>query len=125
VGVRLPVNVGPAAWYAKLKDLAGSAIVKPAGFALPAWVCDKNTLLVRSFLKSIRSQGGDPRFVYKTGTADLNLVAPVWGCPAIVYGPGDSALDHTPQEHILLEEYAKAVRVLHLVLCGLVEGTRI
>jgi LysW-gamma-L-lysine carboxypeptidase len=57
-----------------------------------------------------------PRFVYKTGTADLNIVAPAWKCPAVVYGPGDSALDHTPNEHIRLEDYRKAVDVLSATL---------
>ena len=75
---------------------------------------------MRAFLGGIRSQGGQPRFVYKTGTADLNIVAPVWGCPTVVYGPGDSALDHTPGEHILLDEYNKGVGVLANVLKTLV-----
>jgi LysW-gamma-L-lysine carboxypeptidase len=30
----------------------------------------------------------------------------------VVYGPGDSSLDHTPNEHIDLDDYAKAVNVL-------------
>lgn len=116
VGVRLPVDVSPAAWYAELNEIAGNALVEPVGFAVPAWGCEKNTKLVRSFLSGIRSQGGEPRFVYKTGTADLNIVAPVWDCPTVVYGPGDSALDHTPNEHIALEDYARAVNVLHSML---------
>jgi LysW-gamma-L-lysine carboxypeptidase len=86
------------------------------GFAVPAWACEKNTPLVRVFLSGIRSQGGEPRFVYKTGTSDLNIVAPAWKCPALVYGPGDSALDHTPNEHIVLEDYSRAVKVLCSVL---------
>jgi LysW-gamma-L-lysine carboxypeptidase len=40
----------------------------------------------------------------------------VWKCPAVVYGPGDSALDHTPNEHINLEDYRKAVDVLSAAL---------
>ena len=112
VGVRLPVEVSPEDWYAKLNEVAVGAVIEPTGFAIPAWGCEKNTQLVRSFLSGIRSQGGEPRFVYKTGTADLNIVAPVWKCPAVVYGPGDSALDHTPNEHINLEDYQKAVSVL-------------
>jgi len=112
VGVRLPVEVSPESWYAKLNEVASGAIVEPVGFALPAWGCEKNTPLVRAFLSGIRSQGGEPRFVYKTGTADLNVVAPVWKCPAIIYKPNNSALDHTPNEHISLDEYAKAVTVL-------------
>ncbi len=112
VGMRLPVEVSPEDWYVKLNEIANGEVVEPNGFAIPAWGCEKNTPLVRAFLSGIRSQGGEPRFVYKTGTADLNIVAPVWKCPAVVYGPGDSALDHTPNEHISLDEYAKAVIVL-------------
>ena len=82
-------------------------------------VQEKHTQLVRAFLSGIRSQGGEPRFVNKTGTADLNVVAPVWKCPAVVYGPGDSVLDHTPNEHINLDEYQKAVDVLSAALVKL------
>jgi LysW-gamma-L-lysine carboxypeptidase len=121
VGVRLPVEISPEAWYEILnKTLKVSetfrVLIEPTGFAIPAWGCEKNTPLVRSFLSGIRSQGGEPRFVYKTGTADLNIVAPIWKCPAVVYGPGDSALDHTPNEHINLEDYKKAVNVLSAAL---------
>jgi LysW-gamma-L-lysine carboxypeptidase len=120
-GVRLPLDVSPVSWYEKLGEIANHANVEPVGSAVPAWTCEKNTPLVRAFLSGIRSQGGEPRFVYKTGTADLNIVAPVWKCPALVYGPGDSNLDHTPDEHISLEEYMRAVSVLKEALKGLVE----
>ena len=112
IGVRLPVEVSPEDWYMKLEELIGDCHLERVGFPVPAWKCEKNSQLVRSFLSGIRSQGGEPRFVYKTGTADLNIVAPVWKCPTVVYGPGDSALDHTPNEHINLDDYGKAVDVL-------------
>jgi LysW-gamma-L-lysine carboxypeptidase len=54
--------------------------------------------------------------VVKTGTSDMNIVAPVWNCPILAYGPGDSSLDHTPDEHILLSEYGLGVQVLADVL---------
>ncbi|MEI2721934.1 MAG: [LysW]-lysine hydrolase [Gemmatimonadales bacterium] len=126
VGVRLPVEVSPEDWYQILNETLKVSetfrvLIEPVGFAIPAWGCEKNTQLVRSFLSGIRSQGGEPRFVYKTGTADLNIVAPVWKCPAVVYGPGDSALDHTPDEHISLEDYSRAVQVLSSALSRLTE----
>lgn len=116
IGVRLPVEVSPEDWYVKLEEIVSGEHVDRVGFPVPAWKCEKNSQLVRSFLSGIRSQGGEPRFVYKTGTADLNIVAPVWQCPAVVYGPGDSALDHTPNEHINLDDYRKAVDVLSAAL---------
>ncbi len=112
IGVRLPPEMSPDDWYDKLSGLVGEAQMERVGFAVGAWAGGKNTRLVRAFLSGIRSQGGEPRFVYKTGTADVNIVAPAWGCPALVYGPGDSSLDHTPDEHIQLDEYGKSVQVL-------------
>ena len=123
VGVRLPGDVSPDAWYRQLDEIAGGAMIEPTGFAVPAWGCEKNTKLVRAFLSGIRSQGGEPRFVYKTGTSDLNIVAPLWKCPMLVYGPGDSNLDHTPDEHISLEDYIKSVLVLRKALEGLVNNS--
>ena len=137
VGVRLPVEVTPEDWYGKLDEISDSHFtplrsaagvlrksdchltVERIGFAVAAWACEKNTKLVRSFLSGIRSNGGAPRFVYKTGTADLNIVAPAWKCPAVVYGPGDSSLDHTPNEYMEWEDYRKAVDVVNAVLVTL------
>ncbi|HZD57515.1 MAG TPA: M20/M25/M40 family metallo-hydrolase, partial [Anaerolineales bacterium] len=82
------------------------------GYPIHAYQGEKNTPLVRAFLAAIRERGGRPRFLLKSGTADLNIVAPAWGCPAVAYGPGDSSLDHTPEEHISLSEYGRAVEVL-------------
>jgi [amino group carrier protein]-lysine/ornithine hydrolase len=72
----------------------------------------KNTPVVRAFLSGIREAGGTPRFKMKTGTSDMNILAPVWGCTALAYGPGDSKLDHTPDEAIDLDEFARGVAVL-------------
>jgi LysW-gamma-L-lysine carboxypeptidase len=74
---------------------------------------------VRAFLAGIRAAGGQPGFNLKTGTSDMNFVAPLWDCPVLAYGPGDSALDHTPDEHLPLEEYRRAVEVLHTALIRL------
>jgi LysW-gamma-L-lysine carboxypeptidase len=120
IGARLPMAISPEDWYRKVREIAGDSVVEPVGFAVPAWACDKNTPLVRAFLSGIRSQGGEPRFVYKTGTADLNIVAPLWNSPVLAYGPGDSNLDHTPGEHISIEEYGKSVLVLREALERLV-----
>jgi len=89
----------------------------------PPWRCDRNSVLVRSFLAAIREIAPDarPAFVSKTGTSDMNVAGPAWGCPILAYGPGDSDLDHTPNEHIHLEEYWRAVLVLEQALHNLPE----
>jgi LysW-gamma-L-lysine carboxypeptidase len=83
----------------------------------PAFRASRSNALVRSFLSAIRERGGEPSFVLKTGTSDMNVVGPHWTDTAIVaYGPGDSALDHTPAERIDLDEYHRAISVLTDVL---------
>lgn len=42
----------------------------------------------------------------------MNIVGPVWDCPIVVYGPGDSSLDHTPNEHIETDEFHRGIDVL-------------
>jgi len=77
---------------------------------------EKSNELVAGFLRAIRAERGTPRFKVKTGTSDMNVVGPVWRCPMLAYGPGDSHLDHTPNEHIDIDEYLRGIRVLTRVL---------
>lgn len=116
LGARLPVGFPPEDLQNWLIPLAQNSEIFLHPFPIPAWRGDKNNFLVRTFLKSIRTFGGDPQFVYKTGTADVNLVAPAWKCPCLVYGPGDSAFDHTPDEHIDLDEYNRSIAIVQEVL---------
>ena len=85
----------------------------------PTWRGDSKNALVRSFLAAIRAQAepdAKAAFLLKTGTSDMNVVGPTWRCPILAYGPGDSRLDHTPDEHVVLDEYWRAVLVLERAL---------
>ncbi len=73
------------------------------------------TPIARAFRVAIRETGGDPRLLRKTGTADMNIYAGAWDCPMATYGPGDSDLDHAPNERLELEELDRAVVVLEAV----------
>ena len=70
------------------------------------------TDVARAFRVAIREQGLDPRLVRKTGTADMNIYAGEWDCPMVTYGPGDSDLDHAPDERLPLRDLDRAVAVL-------------
>lgn len=118
LGVRFPPDLPPEAWYAGLKEIANGAEILPLGHATAAYRGQKNSPLTRAFLNAIRATGGTPSFVFKSGTADLNIVGPRWNCPAVGYGPGDSALDHTPEECILLDEFAASTGVLEYLLAS-------
>lgn len=115
IGLRLPPGIDPHTLEAELQPQSPGAAVAARGHER-AYVAEKDTTLSRLLRGAIRAQGGKPRFVYKTGTADMNVVGPVWNCPIAAYGPGDSALDHTPDEHIDLDEYLRAINVLTYAL---------
>ena len=105
----------------KLKDQLQKRIAAPAKLelirgAVEAYRASKNTKLVRAALAAIRAEDGTPSFVVKTGTSDMNIVAPKWQCPSIAYGPGDSNLDHTPNEHISQLEYQRSIAVLRTLM---------
>lgn len=114
IGLRLPPGVSPESLARQLPPANGATLT--ARGAEFAYTGDRNSEISRLFRRAIRATGGVPRFLYKTGTSDMNVVGPRWNCPILAYGPGDSALDHTPDEHINLDEYLRSIKVLSAVL---------
>lgn len=112
---RLPPDLSPDDVETQLRNRVNGTTLRFYGRE-KAYVAAKNTHLTRAMLRAIRSHEGQPSFVFKTGTSDMNVVGPVWSCPIIAYGPGDSRLDHTPEEHIDLDEFQRAVAILKLAL---------
>ncbi|HEX6291221.1 MAG TPA: [LysW]-lysine hydrolase, partial [Herpetosiphonaceae bacterium] len=82
----------------------------------PAVLMSRNEPTARILTRSIRSHGGQPKFKMKTGTSDMNTAYKQWRVPMAAYGPGDSSLDHTAEEHIDLDEYYRAIEVLRHAL---------
>jgi LysW-gamma-L-lysine carboxypeptidase len=111
INLRLPPDLDVAALRRQMQSwCTGAELTFP--YDEPPFVEKKNTPPVRALLRAIRRQGGQPRFKLKTGTSDMNVVGTAWSCPVVAYGPGDSALDHTPDEHIEITEFLKAIDVL-------------
>jgi len=121
IGIRLPPDVDPDTLAVALAHAGVGGKLQFRG-GCPAYRGDKNNPLVRAMLKGVRAAGGTPGFLLKTGTSDMNVVGPAWRCPILAYGPGDSSLDHTPEEHIEVAEYLRAIDVLELALQQLTSG---
>jgi len=115
VSFRLPLGVDLEALHAEVENVRGRAEIGQLNYE-PPFRAPKNNALTAALLSAIRAEGGEPAFVIKTGTSDMNVVGPHWQRPIVAYGPGDSSLDHTPQEHIDLDEYLRSIRVLARVL---------
>lgn len=127
IGYRLPPALGPKAVKKMVTEHTGTARCTFLG-AETAYRSEKDTPLTRTFRIAIRQHQGEPRFKLKTGTSDMNVVAPFWAVPMLAYGPGDSALDHTPAENLPLADYEKAVTVLATaltLLAGLYKPDRV
>lgn len=120
IGFRLPPNFETEAFSQLLTEWAGEGEVEieMSGIEV-AFQSNRTTPLARAFIRAIRATGYQPTFKNKTGTSDMNVVGPTWGQNIVAYGPGDSRLDHTPQEHIRLDEYLHAIQVLQNVLQNL------
>ena len=119
IKTRLPEEITPKIWVEEWLGKFQDVQVSICNEGIQAYKADKHSALARVFLGAIRSVGGTPGFVNKSGTSDMNIVMPVWNCPVLAYGPGDSILDHTPDEHINIQEYRLAVKVLKTVLVRL------
>lgn len=121
IGLRLPLGLDIDALEAALTHAwAGPAQITLHGREEP-FRAEKRNELTSAFLAAVRAEGGRAAFVTKTGTSDMNVIGPRWGCPIVAYGPGDSAYDHTPEEQISLDEYLRAIRVLTGALQRLAE----
>lgn len=78
---------------------------------------DEDSLLVKCFLESIKEiSGKDGRLLRKTGTADVNDFVRKFKISSVVYGPGNSRLDHTPIENVSVSEYLDSIKIIANVL---------
>ncbi|MDI9643901.1 MAG: M20/M25/M40 family metallo-hydrolase [Candidatus Verstraetearchaeota archaeon] len=76
--------------------------------------------LVKAFLESIRDVGGrEGKLLRKSGTSDVNDFVRITGTHSVVYGPGNSKLDHTPMENVSIEEFYDSIEIIKSVMLRL------
>ena len=87
-----------------------------------AFEVDKGSHLVKAVSSSIRKVLNKPAtLLRKTGTGDMNILGQAMKAPIVTYGPGDSHLDHTTDEHIVISEYLTSIQVYKKALLTLFE----
>ncbi|MFC4909654.1 M20/M25/M40 family metallo-hydrolase [Actinomadura gamaensis] len=111
IDCRIPVGFDVTAFAARLDACANGGEVTIVRH-VPAVRSPRSDPVVRAVSAAIRREGGEPRPTLKTGTSDMNTVAPHWTMPMAAYGPGDGSLDHGDDEHIEIAEYLRGVAVL-------------
>ncbi|MEV0988600.1 M20/M25/M40 family metallo-hydrolase [Streptomyces sp. NPDC049949] len=121
VSCRVPVHFDAAAFRAALDELAGGRRITVVEH-VEAVRSSRTDPVVKALSAAIRESGARPAAKLKLGTADWNVVGPVWGVPTAAYGPGDSRYCHTEDEHIALPEYLTAIDVLTAALPRLAQS---
>ena len=112
IDIRLPVGADINEYKRFITEISDRHNVKvEVVSAMPAYLVDKNNPIARSLRLAVRNEGLSPRVIAKGGSADFNLAAD-WHCPIAAYGPGDSRLDHTIDEHIDLWSYMTSISIL-------------
>jgi len=110
--IRVPPKVGAD----EVKSVVEARVPEDAGFtwldSIPPVMQNPRNPVAAALRAAIRGQGGEPGHLRKTGTSDMNIYAGEWDCPMATYGPGDSSLDHAPDERIDLAEFDRATAVL-------------
>jgi LysW-gamma-L-lysine carboxypeptidase len=83
---------------------------------------DSRSPIVRALSWSIRKVRHKPAtLLRKTGTGDMNVLSGAMKIPILTYGPGNSHLDHTANEHIDIQEYLDSIQILQETILRLIE----
>ncbi len=113
--MEVQLRVPPSRPVDEIHELAEAELTTGSvhwGEPMPPVMESPRTDLARAFRVAIRREGGDVRLLRKTGTSDMNLFAAAWDCPMVTYGPGNSELDHAPDERLPLSDLDHAIAVL-------------
>jgi len=128
--VRVPIQFTTAQVYDKMIKIIGNYqntnpqvdINVTIQDTVEPFEASKASPLVHALSLSVRKVIGKPAtLLRKTGTGDMNLLGKAMNLPIVTYGPGDSHLDHTLDEHIKIEEYLNAITVYKETILKLAE----
>ena len=118
--VRVPIQFSTVQVFGQLEKVitkyqAGNLKVSVKATVLDTvepFEVNKASPLVHVLSASVRKVLNKPAtLLHKTGTGDMNILGKAMNLPIVTYGPGDSKLDHTLEEHIVISEYLASIQV--------------
>jgi LysW-gamma-L-lysine carboxypeptidase len=130
--VRVPIQFTTAQVYDKMVKIIGNYqnanpkvdIDMSILDAVEPFEANKASPLVHALSVSVRKvTGKTATLLRKTGTGDMNLLGNVMRLPIVTYGPGDSHLDHTLDEHIKIDDYLNGIKVYKETILKLADST--
>jgi LysW-gamma-L-lysine carboxypeptidase len=118
--VRVPIQFTTVQVYDKMSRIIANYQAANPKVSIKATVMDtvepfeanKASPLVHAISASVRKVLNKPaKLLRKTGTGDMNILGKAMNLPIVTYGPGESYLDHTVDEHIDVKDYLEAIQV--------------
>lgn len=114
--IRLPLNRDPEEVARHIKKICSAHGVSAEILdSVKAYRVSPSDPVVGALRNAIMKTGTAPRLLKRSGSADFNIAA-AWNCPMAVYGPGDSLLEHTGDEKILIDEYLASIDILKFAI---------
>jgi LysW-gamma-L-lysine carboxypeptidase len=130
IDVRVPIQFSTFQIFEQIEKIIAKYQAANPKVSVKATVLDtvepfevnKASPLVHVFSSSVRKVLNKPAtLLHKTGTGDMNILGKAMNLPIVTYGPGNSRLDHTLDEHIDVAEYLKSIQVYKETLLKLCE----
>ncbi len=128
--VRVPIQFSTSQVFEQIQKIITKYQAANPKVSVKATVLDtvepfevnKASPLVHVLSSSVRKVLNKPAtLLHKTGTGDMNILGKAMNLPIVTYGPGDSHLDHTLNEHIETKEYLDAIFVYKETILKLAE----
>jgi LysW-gamma-L-lysine carboxypeptidase len=130
IDVRVPIQFSTSQVFEQIEKIIGRyqaanpkvSVVASVTDTVEPFEVNKASPLVHVLSSSIRKILNKPAtLLRKTGTGDMNILGHAMNLPIVTYGPGDGRLDHTLEEHIVVEEYITSISVYKETLLRLSE----
>lgn len=112
VSCRVPPGFEADAFSHRLREIAGDQGHIEILEWVPAVRVSQRNAAARALQESMRACGLDGLTKVKLGTSDMNLAVSHWGVPTVAYGPGDSHLCHSADEHVDIRGFMVSIDVL-------------
>ncbi len=130
IDVRVPIQFSTSKVFEQINKIITRYKTANQNVSVRATVLDtvepfevnKASPLVHVLASSVRKVLNKPAtLLHKTGTGDMNILGKAMNLPIVTYGPGDSHLDHTIDEHIKIKEYLDSIEVYKETIIRLAE----
>ena len=130
IDIRIPPQFTSAQVFEEIQKVVAQYQANNPKVAVKATVEDsvepfevnKSSPLVHALSASVRKVLNKPAtLLRKTGTGDMNILGKAMNLLIVTYGPGDSHLDHTLDEHIVISEYLDSIKIYKETILKLAE----